>query len=258
MKVVKPVPHQDLGEILDGRMKRIDAQKKAFDPKAQERENLHEMARNSYGYGRWDSPYWFIGPEQGMGEHERSDLEQSLEQRCRCWGELGGRELNDCREFHRCIREVRWHFKSPKVNLQSTWRPLMLLLMTFLHRPADRERLRIYQRDRWGMLDGETCLIELSGLAAPNAEEATDTSPFLRERIQRIREKIREHRPRLVVMYGLEHKTSYEQIAERQFPAEPAPFFCKGPTLLVMTPHPVSRIREGNEYWTRLGSKLRG
>jgi hypothetical protein len=107
------------------------------------------------------------------------------------------------------------------------------------------------------MLDGETCLIELSGLAAPNAEEAADTSPFLPERIQVIRDRIREHRPRLVVMYGLDQRSSYEQIVQDQFPPEPVPFFCEGPTLLVLTPHPVSRIREGNEYWTRLGSKLR-
>jgi hypothetical protein len=105
-------------------------------------------------------------------------------------------------------------------------------------------------------------VIELSGLAAPNAGAAIDTSAFLRERIQFIRERIREHRPRLVVMYGLGQRPSYEQIGENQFPPEPDPFFCKGPTLLALTPHPVSRIREGerylgNEYWTRLGLKLR-
>jgi len=257
MKIVRPNPkNKDLGEILDGRMKKVEPEK-TQEPRAQMNTNLDEMARRSYGYGRWDAPYWFIGPEQGTGRHERDDLKQSLERRCRCWVELGGKGLSDCREFHRCIGEMRWHFKSPKVNLQSTWRPLMLMMMTFLRRPADKERLRIYQRDQWGMLDGETCLIELSGLAAPNAGEATDTSPFLPERIQVIREKIREHRPRLVAMYGLDHRSPYEQIAESQIPPEPDPFFCKGPTLLVLTPHPVSPIRGGNDYWIELGKKLR-
>jgi hypothetical protein len=149
MKVVRPNPkHRDFGESLDGRMKKAEPEGQTARPKTQTNTNLDEMARRSYGYGRWDAPYWFIGPEQGTGRHEGSDLKQSLERRCRCWGELGGRELNDCREFHRRIGEIemRWHLKSPKVALQSTWRPLMLLLMTFLRHPADKERLRLPTR----------------------------------------------------------------------------------------------------------------
>src|SRR5258708_1309949 len=224
-------------------------------------ENLYEMARTSYGYGRWDAPYWFIGPEQGMGEHERNDSERALELRLSKWIKLGRLDLNDCRKFHCEIGEKNWHCKE-LVKLQKTWRPLLLLLMTFLGRSRDNEILRTYQRDRWGMLDGETCVIELSGLAAPNTGEATDTSAFLRDRIPVIRERIREHRPGFVVMYGLGQRPSYEQIAEAKFPREPDPFFCKGPTLLAMTPHPVARIKVedkyvGNDYWIELGKKLR-
>jgi hypothetical protein len=32
-----------------------------------------EMAQNCFGYGRWDAPYWFIGPEQGKGNDEPDD-----------------------------------------------------------------------------------------------------------------------------------------------------------------------------------------
>lgn len=126
------------------------------------------MARENYGYGRWEAPYWFIGPEQGTGRHEKNDPEH-LEKRVKAWLDLGSHQLNDCREFHRRIEETKLHFKKP-VNLQSTWKPLMLLMMTFLKRPVDNNSLRNYQRDRWGALDekgGETCVIELSGLAAP-------------------------------------------------------------------------------------------
>jgi hypothetical protein len=215
------------------------------------------MALGSYGYGRWEAPFWFIGPEQGMGSHENGDLKA----RVNCWRQSGSLELNDCRDFHRCIGETRWHFKQPRVELQRTWRPLLRLMMTFLGRPADNESLRTYQRDRWGMLDGETCVLEVSGLAAPNMNEAEDTAPFLPHRIDVIRNKIHDHRPKLVVMYGLKQKSSWEQIAEGEF-HEPDRFFCKGPTLLAMTPHPVSRTNMGkkyvgNEYWTVLGQKLR-
>lgn len=248
IKRVKPGSGVDLSPALDGRMQNlIDLD-----------EETRAMACGSYGYGSWHAPYWFIGPEQGMGPHENGDIKS----RIHCWRQHGSLELNDCRDFHRCIREVRWHFKEPRVKLQGTWRPLLLLLMTFLGRPADKESLRSYQRDRWGALDGETCVIELSGLAAPNMMEAQDTTPFLRQRIEAIRNRIRDHRPKLVVMYGKEKKPSWEQIAEREFPCEPTPFFCKGPTLLAMAPHPVWPIKVGgkyvvNEYWIGLGQKLR-
>lgn len=28
---------------------------------------LNQMAENFFGYGRWDAPHWFIGPEARMG-----------------------------------------------------------------------------------------------------------------------------------------------------------------------------------------------
>jgi hypothetical protein len=224
-------------------------------------DEMQAMARNSYAYGTWRAPYWFIGPEQGMGRHERDDFECALKVRVAAWIKLGRLDLNDCRKFHCEIGEKNWHCKKP-VNLQMTWRPLLLLLMAFLKREAEKETLRTYQRDRWGMLDGETCVIELSGIAAPNQQEATDTSRFLPERIELIRQRIRDHQPKLVVMYGHEQRESFEKIAGRPFPPEPDPVLSDGPTTLAFTFHPVSRICErgkylGNQYWTRMGKKLR-
>jgi hypothetical protein len=98
--------------------------------------DLIAMARRSYGYGRWDAPYWFVGPEQGMGEHETDNIERSIQQRVECWRKLGGLELNDCREFHCCIGEKNWHCKEP-VKPQTTWQPLIVLLMAYLERLDD-------------------------------------------------------------------------------------------------------------------------
>jgi hypothetical protein len=68
--------------------------------------DMLSMACRNYGYGRWKAPYWFIGPEQGMGLHENG-----LDRRVKAWLALGSLELNDCREFHHRIGEMRWHFK---------------------------------------------------------------------------------------------------------------------------------------------------
>ena len=211
------------------------------------------MARRNYGYGRWDAPYWFIGLEQGMPPYE------SLCQRVKAWVDLDRRELNDCREFHCRIGEKRWHFKQ-RVNLQPTWRPLMLLMMTFLERPAHKEILRNYQRDKWGALydkTGETCVIELSGLAARSLNETQDSGQFLEERIEGICNKIRSHQPKLVVMYGLRQRDSWHKIAEATFRPEPKNFWRCGPTILTITRHPVAPTREGNQYWEELGRNLR-
>src|SRR6266404_6945129 len=143
---------------------------------------LNEMARHCYGYGRWAAPYWFIGPEQGMGRSENDDLTRRVE----VWCALGKHELDDCRKFHQRIGEDKWHRTRPR--LQSTWRPLILLLMTYLDRPADNERLRNYQRDEWGTLNGETCVIELCGIPAHSSIVKRNRECFREERIQEIRQ----------------------------------------------------------------------
>ncbi len=94
-----------------------------------------EMANGCFGFGRWDAPYWFIGPEQGKGKDEPEDNTK----RARAWHQLGRSELCDCLEFHAKIFDMSWHCSRP--SLQRTWRPLMLLLMTFLNEPTNIESL---------------------------------------------------------------------------------------------------------------------
>ena len=206
------------------------------------------MALRCYGYGRWSAPYWFIGPEQGQAPEENDDLVP----RVKAWRELGGGELTDCREFHALIGEKRWHREQPK--LQSTWRPLLLLLMTFLGKDTDRDTLRKYQRDEWGRLDGETCVIELSGLAARNFTVPRDRESFRRERVTFIRERILQNSPELVVMYGTSETEHWTKIAGNQFPKENT--MRVGSTILACTPHPTSYGMR-NDYWTSLGVRLR-
>lgn len=58
--------------------------------------DVSQMARECYGYGCWNVPYWFIGPEQGQAPQENDDLTLRL----KAWTQLGRGELNDCRDFH--------------------------------------------------------------------------------------------------------------------------------------------------------------
>lgn len=208
-----------------------------------------EMACRCYGYGRWEAPYWFLGPEQGKGSKETNDNAPRLE----AWLQLGAKELNDCYDFHRIIGEQDWHQEKP--NLQRTWRPLILLLKTFLNESKDKDSLRAYQRDRWGRLSGgETCVIELSGRPARSFNVPVDREQFRQERISIIRQRMHTHRPKFVVMYGMNGKVHWENIAGCKLVCDDVVKL--GSTMIVFAPHPNTRGRKDTD-WEKLGMKLR-
>jgi hypothetical protein len=130
----------------------------------------------------------------------------------------------------------------------------MVLMMSYRQMPFDREILRTYQRDEWGMLRGETCVIELSGLAAHSFKIERDRECFREERIATIRQKILQHQPELVVMYGKSEKPHWEKITGQPFPS--ANFLKMGKSTIVFTTHPVTHGL-GNSYWVDLGRGLR-
>lgn len=208
-----------------------------------------EMAQNCFGYGRWDAPYWFIGPEQGKGSDESDDNLR----RARTWQRLGSAELCDCLEFHKEISDLSWHSGRPR--LQPTWRPLILLLKAFLNEATGIENLREYQRDRWGRAhQGETCVIELSGLAARNYRVQIDRERFRRERVEVIRQRMMRWKPVFVVMYGVNERPSWEEIAGRALVRDCV--IKAGPTMIAFAPHPQEHGRR-NVDWINLGLKLR-
>jgi hypothetical protein len=220
---------------------------------------IEEMARECYGYGSWSAPYWFIGLEEGM--------DGLLQKRIDVWLELGRETgLSDCRAFHEGIGFTKWHQKKPKAALQSTWRPLMLLLMTFLERPADKESLREYHVNRWGMTDGETCVIELFGLPATDLQTGAvqrgdhftlaQIEDIRQKRLECICGKMDEHKDTLkfVVMYGCKGRKSFEELAKRSLICDEV--FKRGSTLMAFAPHPGEHGRK-NDDWSTLGKKLR-
>jgi hypothetical protein len=215
------------------------------------------MARGFYGYGRWDAPYWFIGPEQGG---DNNGL------RARAFVKLAEEGLCDCKEFHKEIHENRWHRENPA--LVPTWRRLILLLKVFLNDSTtedllNKERcralLRDYQRDHWGMETGETCVIDLSGLSAKNSRVGAGYKAIkeghLGERIQTIRGRMhRGSKPKIVLMYGFSEKESWARIAGTPF----IPHGVKKTdnTVFAFAQHP-SAHNQDDSYWVRLGERLR-
>ena len=191
-----------------------------------------------------------------MGRHENDDLKRRIE----AWRHFGSRELDDCREFHLRIGEQRWHGEN--AVLQQTWRKLLLSLMVFLGEPTDEATRLSYQKKEWGRQPGDTCVVELSGLAAHSLKTQRDRECFRAERISDIRARIHSYNPAFVIMYGKSRncRKAWTAIADsaaliRQ-PFAFAEFRKCGSTVFALTPHPTS-WGPTNEDWIELGNQLR-
>lgn len=208
---------------------------------------LAHMAEDFYGYGRWEAPYWFIGPEAGMGK----DYDDSLAARYDSWKQLGFAPIVDCAAHHRGFGFTEWH--KPHPPTQPTWRQLIRLLLFYKGEPTDIEAIRAYQRDKWGSSTGETCVIELSGLAAPSMQTAQDRTTFLSKRIERIREAALKYAPEFIVMYGKGQRSEWERITQSEFNSNGLCHMEK--TVVALAIHPVAP-KLTCEYWVNLGRLL--
>jgi hypothetical protein len=225
-------------------------------PKIVAANSIEEMARCCYGYGSWDAPYWFIGLEEGM--------DGSLDNRISAWQEFGkATGLSDCRAFHRKIGVDKWHRTEPKAALQSTWKQLIRVLFASRRQNTGLETIRRYQAQEWGKSNGETCIIELSGLPAKGLKQgvtirgqyftADQVEQILMERTAAIQRKILEKRPKFVVMYGVVGKPHFERLAGRSLKRDE--IVTVGNTKIVLTQHPVAR-GSSTAGWESLGHEL--
>lgn len=219
-------------------------------------DDIQRMASTYYGYGCWEAPHWFLGPEEGMAAKENDDLSLRVE----AWRHFGRQELNDCPKFHLHIGEKKFH--GEHAVLQATWSKLLLKLADFFwEADSDCMPARV-PKIKWGCQPGETCVIELSGLAANNLNVTRDRDSFLDNRIVHIRDRMREHKPKFTVLYGkttgcekawdvLTRGGKEVQLKTFTF----AKFRRCGPTIVAWTKHPVS-FGSTNEVWSKLGSCL--
>jgi len=214
-------------------------------------ECIESMARQFYGYGCWNAPYWFLGPEPGMAKKDMARKADDLEKRCAAWQRLGGGELLDCIEHHRAFGLLRWH--AAPSELQRTWKRLMLVLFGFKGKIQSPEALKRYQATEWGTARGETCAIEMSSLAAHDRSVKRDRRTFRDERIDFIRCMIRQYQPTFILMYGT---GQWKRIAEASFDTEGV---CPiGQTVAMVTLYPTAPIRANtDEKWLEFGRRLR-
>lgn len=219
-------------------------------------------AESWYGYGRWDAPFWFIGPEPGMKQEEGDNLLA----RCQAWQLLGSPELLDCVAHHRAFGHMTYHTRTMRMKIpvetetmrpptQDTWRRLIRLLLAFKGERTDHDAIGDYQCDAWGSASGETCLLELSALAARSLLVKRDRTTFRRERSEHLRMRLLENAPRFVIMYGLGARDVYERIAGSSFDANG--YAWSGSTLCALVEHPTAIPGKSADWWIAKGRETR-
>ena len=174
------------------------------------------------------------------------------------WDRLGGTELIDCRQHHLETGFLRWHTRHHPPT-QTTWRLLIALLLGFEQRHVDLDTISTYQRDEWGSSSGESALLEVSAVRARNLATFVDRKSFRGERIARLRERVKEHRPRFVVFYGSSYKMLYEQIVGTGF--DVGGYARARGTLCVLVNHPAAINNplemKSPAWWAAKGQEVR-
>lgn len=184
---------------------------------------LQHFMSTFYGSGNYSGKYWFIGMEEGGG----NTLEQ-VTKRLNAWVDLGKTELVDIYQFHLKI-DYPQYFQDP-VKLQKTWMQQARMMLSSKGLPSTTDDVRAYQRDHIGRKTSETCLLELLPFPSPSLNNWNynlwSSLPFLKDRstyrdycvpwrIEHIRSRIKEYKPKVVVFMGQVYSNYWQMIAGR-------------------------------------------
>jgi hypothetical protein len=211
------------------------------------------LAENCYGYGNWNAPYWFIGPEQGQDKNE-----DGISSRCQAFRDLQIDGLCDCRTFHDAVKgNTAFNIRANgKIRLQNTWNYQIELLYGYWGKLSSPEIRRSYQGNDWGSTDGKTCITELRGLPAHNGKLSVDQETYLEGRAEFLRKKVQSHSPEFVVFYGTGDQTYWDKIANCNLGLDKVSFTQK--TAFAYLPHPNARkdLKRPLIHWRSIGEHL--
>lgn len=119
---------------------------------------LTDFITNFFGYGNLNSPYWFIGKEEGGGK----DLEENF-RRILTWEALGRTMTVDNFDYHQRLGFTPHQF----TRIQPTWTKLIQILLVLEGKdPLSKDLRRQYQSNHLGRLDSDHCCLELMPMAS--------------------------------------------------------------------------------------------
>jgi hypothetical protein len=209
--------------------------------------DFDEMGQRWLGLGNLEGRYWFCGLEPGGTE---------LPEWPSIWAtRYHGAEVIDTRGEAGDPDHGKWF--GPNAGLQPTWQGLIRTLLAFEGRPVDDAAVVAHQRQDFIRGDGDEAILELSAYAARSLDVDVPREKYMPQRIERIAELLRVHKPTFLVCYGRSRRRDFERLCGGPFDGDG--FRWSGSTLCALTIHPTPRFRPAPkpEHWIGLGRELR-
>ena len=236
------------------------------------------------GYGNLESDIWFIGMEEGLSVME-GDIISELEKRFKA---TKGKEVVDIQDDMRDVRDhIQWFKPSSnaKIRMRPTWRPLIRILLKSWSADIDsndiNECIKKFQMEKWGRYNSNHCLLELLPLPNPNINKweygglgidyLETRSKYIEKimpmRIEKFREILATHKPKVVICYGYGYRECWKQLIEPDMEKKPETikktlttmalqYAWKGCTAVYfIIPHPCARIR--NDAWDAIAGEIK-
>lgn len=228
------------------------------------------------GYGNLDSPYWFIGKEEGGGK----TMDENLD-RITAWMKMADRGTVDLMEFNEIpFPSIVGNVMKWKRRVQPTWKGPLQILLTLANIPITKESLLQFQCTKLATKNGNNLMAEFMPLPSPSTAHwfYADAFSWLSEmktrkayfdsvapqRAQLIHTLVKKHRPKLVHFYSTDgnYMRYWSRISgcpewhfEAITPTFKAAFYKSDGTLFVVSPHPT---RNGIKYedFILLGKKI--
>lgn len=220
-----------------------------------------------FGYGNLNSPYWFIGKEEGGGK----DLDENF-RRILTWETLGKTTTVDNLDYHHRLGFTDHKF----TRIQPTWTKLIQILLVLEGKdPLSKELRREYQTNHLGRLTSDHCCLELMPMASRSTSlwlwqelfdeyfGHKDRQAYFNQvapaRRSRLKELISTHKPKVVVFYSSQQNyiTEWSSIAgtDDWNWIQVSPVFKYGwtkndDTLFVITPHPTAHGIKNTDFPT--------
>jgi len=264
---------------------------------------LEHWIEHFYGYGSWNARIWFVALEEAGGDlpeeaaqkfnyfyrvHQAGDMPSTLCDMRALYKEVSFTSEGPRAGLFTTLHDYR--FGSDRSVLHGLWKNLIAFAHGYRHEPLPD--LLTYQKESLALPSHEReALIDLYPLPAHNHAwyySWLDLPPrwgFLKtrtlyrdhlhvRRVQHILSRIREHKPHMVLMYGMEDINTLKKQIQGSFPAArfkmvkavklqiPQHHLADlgGTTLLITTQIPAlrhNRVETGFD-WFELGKMVRG
>jgi hypothetical protein len=241
-------------------------------------EILLNRLESFWGFGQYESQYWFVGMEEGGG-HEIEEISK----RFTTWEKLGSSELIDNYEYHLGITGYGYErFFEGNIKLQSTWKKLIRAYLNIENpnKNYSADDVKKIQANNWGRKTSNNCLLDIFPLPSPSAskwlynewsdleilkDRSTYKNTLKDKRIKALRRRVLLYKPKVVMYYGIgkEYLEIWEEVSGVKFsPKNNFKIFenksiylmRKGKTLFAVTYQPSGAWN--NQYWNKVGEYI--